>query len=78
MDLYRLRLTGELKTDADLRGLHPNSVLPFRITPDVADELGADPVLEGPKPSYEPGKTLRAGPVVQDELGNWIQTYLSI
>lgn len=78
MGLYRLRTTGELKTDADLRGLHPNSVLPFRITPDVADELGADPVLEGPQPTCEPGQTVRLGPVVQDEAGNWIQTYLAI
>lgn len=75
MHLYRLRYSGELKTAEDLRALFPGHALPARLSAAALEELGADPVLNGPTPACGPGEELLPDGVVQDAAGNWLTSF---
>lgn len=47
--MYRIKSSGELKTQGEIRKLHPNTSLPRVWTAEICESLGIDPVFEGPK-----------------------------
>ena len=47
---YRVRSSGELKSQGELRKLNSNMSLPKVWNDNVHDALGVDPVFETPKP----------------------------
>lgn len=49
--------------------------LPARLTLELIDTLGADPVLEGSIPTPGEFQSVVQDGVVQDELGNWVKSY---
>ena len=73
MSEYRIRSTGEVKTQGQIRSMHPNVSLPKVWNENVNETLGIDPVLASPKPdpSAEYKDVVRNG-VEQDAKGNWV------
>ena len=73
MSEYRIRSTGEVKTQGQIRSMHPNVSLPKVWNTNVNETLGIDPVIASPKP--EPSgdyKTVVRNGVEQDANGNWV------
>jgi len=73
MSEYRIRSTGEVKTQGQIRSMHPNVSLPKVWNSNVNETLGIDPVLASPKPdpSGDYKVVVRNG-VEQDANGNWV------
>ena len=77
MSEYRVRATGEVKSQDQVRSDNKNMSLPKVWTASVCDALGVDPVLATPAP--EPSAAYKAvvrNGVVQDAKGNWVQAWV--
>lgn len=76
MSEYRIRSTGEVKTQGQIRSMHPNVSLPKIWGSNVHESLGIDPVLTSnkPSPSGDYKVVVRNG-VEQDGNGNWTQSW---
>ena len=73
MSEYRVRATGEVKNQGQIRRDNPNVSLPRVWNANVNETLGIDPVLASPKP--EPSgdyKVVVRNGVEQDANGNWV------
>lgn len=77
MSEYRVRATGEVKSQGQIRLDNKNMSLPKVWTANVCDALGVDPVLAAPapKPSAAYKAVVRNG-VVQDAKGNWVEAWI--
>ena len=49
--MYRVRSTGEVKTQGEVRSLYPNTSFPKTWSPELVEELGLDVVFESPTPT---------------------------
>ena len=79
MSNYRVRSTGEVKSQGQLRKDNPNVSLPKVWNENVNEALGIDPVLESPKP--EPSadyKSVVGNGVEQDANGNWVYAWTEV
>ena len=76
MSEYRIRSTGEVKTQGQIRSMHPNVSLPKVWNANVNETLGIDSVLASPKPdpSGDYKVVVRNG-VEQDANGNWVYAW---
>ena len=76
MSEYRIRETGEVKTQGQIRSDNPNVSLPKVWNDNVNESLGIDPVLitPAPAPSADFKVVVRNG-VTQDANGNWVQAW---
>ena len=76
MSEYRIRSTGEVKTQGQIRRDNPNVSLPKVWNDNVNETLGIDPVLisPAPAPSADFKIVVRNG-VEQDANGNWVQAW---
>lgn len=76
MSEYRIRSTGEVKTQNELRQIYNNISIPRVWDSNVCDVLGIDPVLAFPQPPIsDPHKVVVRDGVTQDSLGNWVQAW---
>ena len=77
MSEYRVRATGEVKSQGQVRLDNKNMSLPRVWTANVCDALGVDPVFAAPapKPSAAYKSVVRNG-VVQDSKGNWVEAWV--
>jgi hypothetical protein len=76
MSQYRIRATGQVLSQGEVRRLHWNTSFPAVWDASVCEFIGIDPVLQAPEPSNtDPLKTIRLNGVVQDSLGNWVQNW---
>ena len=75
MSEYRIRSTGEVKSQGAIRKSMPNTSLPRVWTAEVCDSLGIDPVLEAPQPAHDELETVVRNGVTQDAKGNWVQAW---
>lgn len=74
---FRVRSSGELKTQGELRKLNPNVSLPKVWNSNVYDTLGIDPVLETPKPDTTGDyKIVVRDGAEQDANNNWVQAWV--
>ena len=74
---FRVRSSGELKTQGEIRKLNPNVSLPKVWNSNVYDTLGIDPVLETPKPDTTGDyKVVVRNGVEQDANNNWVQAWV--
>jgi len=73
MSVYRIRSTGEVKTQGQIRSMHKNVSLPKVWGENVHESLGIDPVTPTvqPDPSGDYKVVVRNG-VEQDANGNWV------
>ncbi len=76
MSEYRIRSTGEVKSQGQIRSDNPNVSLPKVWNDNVNKTLGIDPVLiaPAPAPSADFKIVVRNG-VEQDANGNWVQAW---
>ena len=77
MSEYRVRATGEVKSQGQIRNDNKNMSLPKVWNANVCDALGVDPVLAAPAPapSGDYKSVVRNG-AVQDANGNWVQAWV--
>ena len=74
---FRVRSSGELKSQGEIRKLNPNVSLPKVWNSNVYDTLGIDPVLETPKPdTIGDYKVVVRDGAEQDSNGNWVQKWV--
>ena len=77
MSEYRVRATGEVKSQGQVRLANKNMSLPKVWTANVCDALGVDPVLAAPAPEPSAAyKLVVRNGVVQDAKGNWVQAWV--
>jgi len=76
MSEYRVRATGEVKSQGQIRKDNPNISLPRVWNANVCEVLGIDPVLASPRPAPLGDYTtvIRNG-VIQDSNGNWVYNW---
>ena len=76
MSEYRIRSTGEVKTQGQIRSDNPNVSLPKVWNANVNEALGIDPVLASPKPNPSGDfKVVVRNGVTQDANGNWVYAW---
>lgn len=73
----RLRINGQVLTDAQFRALHPETSFPPTLTGEMIDALDADVVIAVPPPQAEPGHRAVRDGVEQDANGEWRQKWRS-
>ena len=77
MSEYRVRATGEVKSQGQIRLDNKNMSLPKVWTESVHDALGVDPVLASPQPTPSGDfKVFGRNGVVQDSNGNWVEAWV--
>ena len=77
MSEYRVRATGEVKSQDQVRSDNKNMSLPKVWTANVCDALGVDPVLAAPAPEPSAAyKSVVRNGAVQDAKGNWVQAWV--
>ncbi len=69
--MYRVRSTGEVKSQGEVRSLYPNTSFPSQWTPALVEELGLDPVFETPAPTVTRYQTTYKDGVEQVD-GKWV------
>jgi len=75
---YRVRESGEIKSQGDIRKMHRNTSIPKIWDSNVCDDLEIDPVMVSPKPeSSDPLKHFVLQGVVESG-GNWVQNYVEV
>jgi hypothetical protein len=76
MSEYRIKSSGEIKSQGEIRKLNPNVSLPRVWGANVMESLGIDPVLASPKPDASGEyKTVVRNGVEQDANGNWVYAW---
>ena len=77
MSEYRVRTTGEVHNQGQIRRDNPNVSLPRVWNANVCEVLGIDPVLAAPKPAPSAGyKTVVRNGVAQDDNNNWVYAWV--
>lgn len=76
MSEYRVKTTGEVKSQGQIRKDNPNVSLPRVWNANVCEVLGIDPVLASPKPDTTGDyKTVVRDGVEQDANNNWVYAW---
>lgn len=70
--MYRVKSTGEIKSQGEVRSMYPNTSFPSQWTPALVEELGLDPVFESPTPTTTRYQTAFKDGVEQDSQGRWL------
>ena len=77
MSEYRVRATGEVKNQGQIRKDNPNVSLPRVWNANVCEVLGIDPVLASPKPDTTGDyKVVVRNGVTQDANNNWVYAWV--
>ncbi len=77
MSEYRVRATGEVKNQGQIRRENPNMSLPRVWKAATCDALGIDPVLAAPKPAPSADyKVVVRNGVTQDANNNWVYSWV--
>ncbi len=72
---YRVKSSGDLKTQSELKSENLNMSFPKVWNSNVLEALNVDPVLYGPQPEAGKYKRVERNGVVQDADGNWIEAW---
>jgi len=74
---FRVRSSGELKSQGEIRKLNPNVSLPKVWNSNVYEALGIDPVFDTPKPATTGDyKVIVRDGAEQDAKNNWVQKWV--
>ena len=77
MTEYRIRESGDIKSQGEIRAMHKNTSFPRVWRENVHESIGIDPVLITPKPeSAEAYKHYTRNGAEQDANGNWVQAWV--
>lgn len=75
MTEYRIRESGAVVTEFELRIIKEPTMLPEILGPKAQEENGVDAVLESPQPSITQYQSIYRDGVEQDAKGNWIKKW---
>lgn len=76
MSEFRIRETGEIVSQGEIRRRNANTSLPSVWNESVLESLGVDVVFVSPEPiNTDPLKTVRRAGVELDSKGNWVEKY---
>ena len=76
MSEYRIRESGDIKSQGEIRAMHKNTSFPKVWRENVRESIGIDPVLITPKPAASaPYKRVVRNGAVEDG-GNWVQAWV--
>ena len=70
--MYRLKSTGEIKSQGEIRGMYPNTSFPSQWSAELVANLELDPILESPAPAVTRYQAAYKDGVEQDAKGNWV------
>ena len=70
--MYRVKSTGEIKSQGEVRSMYSNTSFPSQWTPALVEELGLDLVFESPTPTTTRYQTAFKDGVEQDAQGRWL------
>ena len=70
--MFRIKSSGQVKSQGEIRKLHPNVSLPRVWDAKVCEFLGIDPVLAAPAPEVTDLQIAVQSGVKQDAKGNWV------
>jgi hypothetical protein len=70
--MYRIRATGQVATQGEVRGMYANTSFPKTWSPELVEELGLDVVFESPTPTTTVYQTAFKDGVEQDAQGRWV------
>ena len=70
--MYRVKSTGEIKSQGEVRSMYPNTSFPSQWTPALVEELGLDPIQETPAPTTTRYQVAFKDGVEQDAQGRWL------
>lgn len=76
--LYRVKATGEVKTQGEVRGLFPNTSLPAVWNQDTLEFLGIDPIFNTPQPTPTELQQVAMDGIIQDANGNWTENWVLV
>jgi hypothetical protein len=69
--MYRIRATGQVATQGEVRGMYANTSFPKTWSPELVEELGLDVVFESPTPTTTVYQTaFKDG--VEQVAGKWV------
>lgn len=69
--MYRVKSTGEIKSQGEIRAMYPNTSFPSQWNASLVESLGLDPILESPTPTTTRYQTAHKDGVEQVN-GNWV------
>jgi len=72
---YRVRETGEVKNQGEIRKLHPSTSFPRVWNTELCDFIGIDPILLSPHPEHTNLQGVVSDGVIEDSLGNWVENW---
>lgn len=74
--MFRVRDTGEIQSEVEVRRRFPNTSIPKVMNSQVCDSLGVDPIISSTPPN--PGRYfyVTKDGVVQDEQGSWVWNWV--
>lgn len=75
---FRIRETGQVITEGEFRSLHNNVSFPAVLTPEILNDFGVDPIMEGAQPTVTENQYVRSAGIEQDSNGNWVTKYESV
>ena len=76
MSEYRIRESGDIKSEREIRAIHKNTSFPAVWLENVRESIGIDPVLITPKPAPSADyKIVERNGAVEDG-GNWVQAWV--
>ena len=73
---YRIRSTGEVKTQGDIRKLHPNTSLPRIWDESICEALGIDVIFEGPQATGGDQYQYSQSAGIEEINGKWYTKYV--
>ncbi len=73
---YRVRETGEVKTQGEIRRIYSSTSFPRVWGQNTCDFIGIDPVLLSPKPEVTELEHVLIDGVEKDSLGNWVEKWI--
>ena len=77
MSEYRIRESGDIKSQGEIRAMHKRTSFPRVWRENVHESIGIDPVLITPKPeSASAYKHYTRNGAEQDANGNWVQAWV--
>lgn len=73
---YRIRETGAVVTESELRAMYPNTSFPYVLTEELVNDLGADVVFEGPQATSPDRYHYSQRDGVEQIEGKWYTKYI--
>ncbi len=74
--MYRIRSTGQIASQGEIRKLHPNTSLPRVFTEEICEALGIDPVFEGAQATPTTPYQYSVQQGVEQVNGKWYTRYI--